>query len=297
MGRRFFRLACLAAIAIPNAGAQVTQQSSVAAGALVTRTFTDQQRWTRLSAHTIYFFAAGLAEAKARGQTATDYARRLADIAAPTWGPKDSGDPIRFIRGMAFNWAAFPGQVTEIVSASDTLIVARVPRSYASVFGTAGKVYNMSLDEYERTFSTFVGDVASYLGVRYSDRIDGDWLIVTVHGVGSAAVVKFPAKTYTTTLSASDVADHPSLAGAWEVSFATNGRAIVRHDGTTAFDVAYSSSLDQISFAGDDRGSSACHAAATYRWTATAAGLSIGILDDVCPGRVSVLTKHVLTAK
>jgi hypothetical protein len=298
MGCRAFRLACLAAIAIPSAGAQVAQQSSAAAGGLVTRTFTDQERWTRLRGHDLVFFAAGLAEAKARGQTAADYAQLLADMMAPTWGPKNTGDPIRFIRGMAFNWAAFPGRMTEIESATDTLVVARVPRNYAPAFGTKQKYFDMTLDEYERTFSMFLGDVASYLGIHYADRVDGDWLIVTVHGVGSGAVLRFPARTYTTTIATNDVPDRPGVAGKWEVNFAPNGRVSLRHDGTAVLDGGYTLSLDQISFARDDRGSAECHAAATYRWTATANGdLSLGVLDDACAGRATVFGQHNLTAK
>ncbi len=57
----------------------------------------------------------------------------------------------------------------------------------------------MTLEEYDRAASSAQSRIVGYLGLRFQDRIEGDWNIVTISGRGSATVLRFPEGTFAPT--------------------------------------------------------------------------------------------------
>lgn len=293
MPRSILLLCALMALTTPAAAQQGLQQ-----GGITVPAYTDQQRWARTSFHAVSFYIAGIAAFKARGQTAEDYARLVGDLFAPGWGSANSGSALRVARGWLFNWIAFPESQAEILSANDTAVTMRYRRFHVAAFGPQRTSYSVTLDEYDRATSIIGERIASYLGLRFHDRIDGDWNVVTITGRGSAAVLEFPRVVYGATFTAQDIADNPQLAGAFESTYLPDGRFTVRHNGEAVIEGNYDLALDQIVFR-DERGTTACPKAGTYRWTVNPANgnLSLGRLSDECDPRFRYLTRRPFAKK
>lgn len=117
-----------------------------------------------------------------------------------------------------------------------------------------------------------------------------------------APAATFPVGTYTTTVAESDVpasvsADiRAAIIGAWEITFGSNGHAMVMFNGRHVVDSPFTVSGDEITFT-QDSGDYACNSTARYRWHATATELHFTKIEDACDGRPVALTSHALVRK
>lgn len=281
--RQCLILLSLASVSSPLGAQGVTQQ----ANALTTPAYTDLQRWNRENFLTVNFFASSIAYAKARGQTVDDLARFLGDRYAPGWGPANSGVAVRVARGILLNVAAMPGTEATLVGGTDTSATVRFRRSHVALFGADGVLSGVTLAEYDRLLTLLNEHIASYLGLRYSERMDGDWATITVTGRGTNALVSFPRDArFTATLSA-EQAGAANLAGTYDLLFMPDGRFELTSAGTSKVRGRYDVQLDQVVLH-EETGELACvgMSGGTYRYTPQANGdIVFGRLADTCDGR------------
>lgn len=283
-------------------GAQEVRQQGKA---LTVPVYTDAQRLNRLAGNFNAFMVAGIAQAKSLGKSAEDFGRFTGDLVASGWGPPQSGTALAFARGMAANFAGFPGGEAEVTATSDSSATVRYRRSYLTYFGPTRVMYGITVEEYERVQAGVVSRIANYLGLRAQLRNEGDWTVVTVNGRGSAAPSSvFPTGTYTGSINAQAVKDYPDLVGSWEVTFMPNGHYAIRKNGAFFIEGDYELSLDQFSIPHADTGTGgvgvkACKTPATYRWVVNAEtkALTFGRLADDCQPRINFLTHVTLTKK
>ena len=281
--RQFLLVVAIASTAAPLAAQGVTQQ----ANALTTPAYTDQQRWNRENFLAVSYYASSIAYAKSRGQTVDDLARYLGDRYASGWGPANSGVPVRVARGFLFNASAMPGTEATLLGGTDTSATVRYRRSHVALFGTSGELIGVTLAEFDRLLTLLNEHIASYLGLRYSERIDGDWTTITVSGRGANALVSFPRDArFTVTLSA-EQAGAANLAGTYDLLFTPDGRFELTAGGTLKVRGRYDVQLDQV-LLHEETGELACigMSGGTYRYAPQANGdIVFGRLADSCDGR------------
>jgi hypothetical protein len=295
MHRRMLVSTALAVLAAPPLAAQEARQQDRAD--VTVPAYTDQARWARVTTHMVQFLVMGIAHAKARGESPEDYGRFVGERFATTAGPANTGHPVRVARAIYRNFIAFPASEAQIVSASDTSATLRYRRFHVREFGPEGRLFGVTIDEYDRASAAIHQRIAEHLGLRQEQRLDGEWNVVTIRGRGSAAVVDFPRGTYAVTLSAEDLGGRAEVAGTWELSFGADGRYAVRHNGQEKVRGAYRLRLDEIAL-GDETGSLACAGPGTYRWSVNARGeLTLGRLADACEGRTAVFARRPLSRR
>ena len=302
MQRRLLTSAVTAlAAAAPGAStlaAQEVRQHDQAGAAVMVPAYTDLQRWNRVAFHAVNFLVTGIAHAKARGERAEDYGRFIGgERFAPTAGAPNTGYALRMARAIFRNLGAFPGSEAQIVSASDTSATVRYRRFHVQQFGQERQLFGVTLDEYDRANAAIHQRMAEYLGLRYEERVDGDWNVVTIRGRGNAAVVDFPRATYVVTISQDEVPRATDAVGTWELSFGPDGRYTVRHNGDLRVRGTYKLRLDEIAV-GEETGSLACPGPGTYRWMVDARGeLVLLRLSDACDGRGRLFTWRPMRRK
>lgn len=264
-------------------------------------TFTADQNWTRASSLMYAEAVGGFAIAKTRGLSAEEYGRVLGDRFAPGWGQRDGGSAIRYARGIQNNLRAMTGTTIQVLEASDTLVTMRVTPGWRSFFGPSKQVYGVTLEEYETIHGTFQDRIARYLGLRYAQRNEGEYVVMTISGRGKNAVVEFPRGTYTLALSAQDVPGHPEDIGEWEFTFSADGQYIVHKDGAPFVQGQYETQFDELLEKNEQQPNRdpGCNGPGRFRWTVNPAtgALSLGRLADDCANRVLVLTRKALTRK
>lgn len=288
LGRRI--LPALSMLAMAHAvSAQEVRQSGNPATTLTWPSYTEQQRWNRISFLSISNWAGFIAYAKAKGDSPESVGKYFAERYAPGWGPANSGVPIRVARGVLLNFASFPNSEAHIVNANDTMATVRARRaSYAAAFGPTGVMDGTTVAEYERTFAVFNQHLATHLGLRYQEHMDGDWVAWTFTGRGSAAVTAFPkAGTFTATLTA-EQAGGAQYAGNFEIRFTPDGGFELRDAaGNVKVRERYDVALDQVTLH-SGTGEWACQGQVpgTYRFTPQSNGdIVFGRLTDACDGR------------
>lgn len=294
-GRRI--LPTLSMLAMAHAlAAQEVRQSGNLATTLTWPSYTEMQRWNRIAFLSVSNWAGFIAYAKAKGDTPEAVGKYFADRYAPGWGAANSGVPVRVARGVLFNFAAFPNSEAHIVTANDTMATVRARRSsYAAAFGPTGVMGETSVAEYERTFATFNQHLATHLGLRYHEHMDGDWVSWTFTGRGSAAVAAFPkGGTFTATLTA-EQAGGAQYAGSFEIRFLPDGALELRDSaGSVKVRERYDVALDQVTLHSGS-GEWACQGQGpgTYRFTPQANGdIVFGRLNDACDGRARFIGRR-----
>jgi hypothetical protein len=292
------RRGILVALAGLVLGGPLLAQQGVKQGGISVPAYPDQQRWGRASFLLVSTHVAGIAAAKARGQTAEEYGRFVGDLFAPGWGAPNTGSAIRVARGWLNNAMASTGSEAAITSASDTAATVRYRRVHVAVFGAQRVSYGVTLDEYDRSFAAFAERIGAHLGVRIQPRIDGDWDEVNITGRGSSNVFQFPLTTYRAAFTAQDVAAVSQLAGEWESTYAAGGRFTVRRNGEVLIEGNYDVLLDQITFR-NERGATACPDNGTYIWNVNAANGNLRLvrLSDSCEARFHYLTRRAFPRK
>jgi len=115
-----------------------------------------------------------------------------------------------------------------------------------------------------------------------------------------ADVDKFPTGTYTTTITADDVAGTPPffqdlLIGDWSMTYKEDGGFEV-YNLTTGQSAQgkYVVNPAVVVFVGKDTGQLACLGAGVYKWTTTGNSLTFTAVSDQCLGRFIVFTSHPL---
>jgi len=291
--KRLVAVAVLVAAA-PVMGQEVQQQAKT----ITFPSFTVEQNWARAVSLLNANIVAGFGYAKSRGTSADDYGRWLGKTFAPGWGQPNAGTAIRYARGIQNGFRAFPGTNVEVLNVTDTLATMRVSRAYVtSYFGATKQMYGVTLDEYDRVFAVAYEEIGRYLGLRYQQRIDGDWLTMTISGRGKDAVTDFPRATFTIDLTAQDPGVNPDLVGSSEVTFATNGHYTISHGGKPYLIADYDLSLDEVVFS--KAPGVECSRPGRYRWTVNPVNgnLSFGRLLDDCAQRAAFFTRRAFTKK
>ena len=263
--------------------------------------FTLDQNWSRASTLLYAAQIGAFAYAKQHGASADAYGREVSRVYAPGWGQPESGSAIRYARGIQNNLRAFQGSSVDVLQVNDTLVTMRVLRNWRSYFGPTQTANGVTLDEYDAVDAAFNAEIARHLGLHYVQRVDGDYLVMTISGRGKNAVIDFPRGTYTTTLSAQDVPGHPEDVGTWEFAYAPDGRFAVRKNGAAFLQGDYELSFDEVVWRNERQanGDVGCAGPGRFRWTAnpTTGALTFGRLADDCENRVLVLTRKALTKR
>lgn len=73
-----------------------------------------------------------------------------------------------------------PDLKVEIIAATESSVKARFSRPYVSYFNDDGKLYDCTIEEWERVLELSYQGIASYLDLQYNQRREGDWLVVTL---------------------------------------------------------------------------------------------------------------------
>jgi hypothetical protein len=101
-------------------------------------------------------------------------------------------------------------------------------------------------------------------------------------------------ESFTTTMTLADAGGDPVTAGRWRIAFAADGRFTAEQNGAAAIEGSYDVRGDLVTFR-DEIGTMACEGrAGTYSWRRSGERLELGVVEDVCPGRVAVFTAHPL---
>ncbi len=299
MRRSALLLPAFAAFSFTLGAQDVRQQGTT----LMLPASTDAQHWEVLSGNFVAFILAGIAHARSLGKTADDFGRFTGNLVAKGWGPPKSGTALQFVRGLAPNFAGYPGADVQVSATSDTSATLRFRRSYLGFFGPTRTAYGVTADEYERVSRGILAALAQYLGLRSTMRFEGDWATVTVTGRGSAAPSTiFPVGTYAASFSDSVVKAHPALGGEWDVSYMPNGHHVLRHDGSPFIEGDYEVTLDQITYPHPETASpgvTGCSTPAVYHWTVdpVTKNISFERLADDCEPRVEFVTNVTLRRK
>lgn len=280
-------------VAAPVMGQEVQQQAKT----ITFPSFTVEQNWARAVSLLNANIVAGFGYAKSRGVSAEDYGHWLGKTFAPGWGQASVGTAIRYARGIQNNLRAYPGVKVEVLSAADTAVTMRTSRPYVTWFGTTSQLYGVNIAEYDTVISATTEEIAHYLGLRYQQRIDGDWLTMTISGRGKDAVTDFPRATFTIELTAQDPGVNPDLIGSSDVTFATNGHYTISHGGKPYLIADYDLSLDEVVFS--KAPGVECSRPGRYRWTVNPVNgnLSFGRLLDDCAQRAAFFTRRAFTKK
>jgi hypothetical protein len=80
---------------------------------------------------------------------------------------------------MRRNFLSWPGMEVEVLSQTETSVTARVNRPWIAYFGDTGTWYGVTLEEFERLNSMFMGRIANYHGLAFEERRDGERLVLT----------------------------------------------------------------------------------------------------------------------
>ena len=140
--------------------------------------FTVEQKWQRSNWLVDVFMVAGINQAKSNGKTVKYWGEFMGALFAPSWeGVKT---PWGLLRGMYGNYQLTPGFEMEMIKESNDAVTFRFNRPYKSRFDDSGKLFGVSLKEYEKGLEVFHTYIANHLGFNYSQRLDGDWNVISI---------------------------------------------------------------------------------------------------------------------
>ncbi len=145
-------------------------------------TFTDQnyrQKRSRLAWILDLNLAAALNFAKSEGKSAKDYGRHLGKLFAPDWERARENGPGQVASWHYINYNLWPGFEMEILEETDDKCTLRMNRPYARRFAE-GKVYGITLEEYEDLWKYAYYEIMDYLDLKYEQKADGDHLLITI---------------------------------------------------------------------------------------------------------------------
>ena len=121
----------------------------------------------------------GIAYAKSIGKPAEDFSKFAGKLYAPGWEARKGKGVGALIQGTHRNALALNSDL-EILSESEKSITARLARSWLKYFGEDRLIYGVSVEEYETWLKEANLAIAEYLGLEWKQKIDGDWIVITV---------------------------------------------------------------------------------------------------------------------
>ena len=140
---------------------------------------TPEWKLARAVWHMDLYVCTGIAYAKSLGKTAEDYGKFVGEKFAPSWeGLKEQGiAPV--MRIFSGHWQLYKNGKCEILNESETSVTIRANRPYLAYFKD-GELYGVTVEEYE-SFVVQIGlAIQNYLGLKYEQKIEGDWVVVTI---------------------------------------------------------------------------------------------------------------------
>ena len=137
------------------------------------------QKWRMAESNLIYFVVSGIAYAKSKGESPEDFGTFAGDVAAPTWEDARGKGPQALVEGISNNKQQFHDFQMEILSESEAVIEARI-RGFGETAVSRRPVPLVSEDEYIRFFEKKWEAIADYLELEYTQRSEGDWIVLTV---------------------------------------------------------------------------------------------------------------------
>jgi hypothetical protein len=106
-------------------------------------------------------------------------------------------------------------------------------------------------------------------------------------------------RTLTTTVTAEEATAEPRAAGTWDLALAEDASfEVTDANAEQHVQGSYRIEGDRILFT-DTGGPGMCEEdpEGEYRWTMAENEVSLSVVDDTCPGRLTVLTAHPLTVR
>ena len=136
-------------------------------------------------------------------------------------------------------------------------------------------------------------------GGQQDEPATGSSETVTEETATEAPAATIAGRTLTTTVTAEEGTAEPLAVGTWDLALAEDGSFEVT-DASAEQHVqgTYRIEGDRIVFT-DASGPGMCEEdpQGEYRWTMAGDEVSMTVVDDTCPGRLTVLTAHSLTVR
>lgn len=151
-----------------------------------------EQKLDRSVRNTVGREVVGIAYAKSMGKTAEDFGEFMGRQTAFFWADIKEKGPVPFVQ----YWYRFlqtdRSSSMEIVSVTHTSVTARM-----SVYGVASvralERLGVTVEEYARYLGKMSELLADYVGLDYSQELEGDWIVFTVAGRDQAATAQCDA--------------------------------------------------------------------------------------------------------
>ncbi len=124
-----------------------------------------------------YYICTAIAYAKSMGQNAEDFAKFVGQ--RHSIGNPDSATLETVAKSGHFVMTSYPGGKYEIISKSDSVLVAKSNRPYKAYFEN-GPIFGVTLDEFEKYFWEHVAVMHSKLNMNFKYEINGDEVLQTV---------------------------------------------------------------------------------------------------------------------
>jgi len=140
--------------------------------------YTDQQRWQRTATLSLSSMASLVALGKSRGMTIEEIGTWLGNFYRDGWtGGLDARQlAVSFRR----NNLSHPAGKVEMVTYTDSLVVARYFDPNLAQIGPDDDYYGMSRGEYLQINRLVDRIIADWVGVSLEERQDGDWTVATM---------------------------------------------------------------------------------------------------------------------
>jgi hypothetical protein len=125
------------------------------------------------------YICTGIAYAKSLGNTAEDYGKFVGEQVLPNWAGRKGQGLAPVIQAISVRWEIYQKGTFEIVSETETSVTIRMNRPYANYF-YSGDLYGVTLKEYEAFLEQMAIAIMDYLGMKYEQAVEGEYLIATI---------------------------------------------------------------------------------------------------------------------
>lgn len=143
---------------------------------LIVPQLTQEQREDVLYQHVMAYAITGIAFAKSEGTTPEDYGRFIGKSFASFWDP--SAGYQMFAEQLMYILAGLhPDNQMEIVEQDGQMVRFRLKN--VDLFFQNGPVFDVTYQEFLDCSYGIIAALATYMGVEFSHRMDGEWYEVT----------------------------------------------------------------------------------------------------------------------
>jgi hypothetical protein len=140
---------------------------------------TDQMKTNRAVWQMDLYICTGIVYAKSLGKTAKDYGKFVGEQVIPNWAGRKGQGPAPFLQALSIRSQIYQKGTFEIVSETETSFTVKMNRPYVDYF-YAGELYGVTLDEYEAFFEQMAVTITDYLGLKYEQKVEGEYLIAAI---------------------------------------------------------------------------------------------------------------------